>query len=207
MEKFFIIFITYFPWIFSQGNYDVVINVNKKVPLYKLRFTELKLDEVLRSYKIDFYKFDSDSLIQTINLNDLDIIYSDYEGPADSLLDVNFDGYKDLCIVTGIGQLGKNWAYEIFFFNPKTEKFYKDKNFPTIWNIEINDSLKEIYESFSLGCTYCWHWKTFKIKNNKLILIKLDYQDLDRKTKKMHRFIQEYKNGKMVSRKEVKPLL
>ena len=120
-------------------------------------------------------------------------------------MDVNFDGYCDLPVVVGIGQNGKNWDYQIFFFNKDDGKFYKRENFKDIYNIAVDDSSKHIYESFWTGCFNCIIWNTYIIENDNLVLIKKDYQDLDPETHTLRRFVEQYENGKLISKKEIPP--
>jgi hypothetical protein len=195
---------------FSQTTfkYDTVMQVNKNLPNYGFIINETKNEYNQRSYLINIYRTDSNSLLQTIDLSKYDYWYGFYDAPyIDTLIDVNFDGYCDLPIVVGIGQNGKNWDYQIFFFNKSDGNFYKKKNFPGINNISIDESSKQIHESFWTGCLDCIVWNTYIIENDELILVEKDYQEIDDKTHELRRFVERYKNGKLVSKEELKPVL
>ena len=209
MIKFFLILLASFP-LFSQTfiKYDTVLQVNNKLPNYGFDIQEIRNDHNQKSFSINIYKTDSNKLLQTIDLSKYEYWYSDYDAPyVDTLIDVNFDGYRDLPVVVGIGQNGKNWDYQIFFFNKADGNFYKKKNFPGINNILVNDSLKQIHESFWTGCRDCIIWNTYEIENDELILVEKDYQEIDDLTHELRRFVERYKNGKLVSKEELKPVL
>jgi hypothetical protein len=193
---------------FSQTTvkYDTVMQVNKNLPNYGFIINETKNEYNDRSYLINIYRTDSNTLLQTIDLSKYDYWYGVYDAPyIDTLIDVNFDGYCDLPVVVGIGQNGKNWDYQIFFFNKDDGKFYKRENFKGIYNISVDDSSKHIYESFWTGCFNCIIWNTYIIENDNLVLIKKDYQDLDPETHTLRRFVEQYENGKLISKIEIPP--
>lgn len=194
--------------LFSQTivQYDAVLRVNKNLPNYGFIIKETKAEFNYKSYLINVYRTDSNKLIQSIDLSKYYDLWNSEPPNVDTLIDVNFDGYRDICIITGIGENGKNTFYGIFFFDKDDGKFYKKKGVRDICNIEVNDSSKHIYESNWTGCFNCITWNTYIIKNYKLILIEMDYQYIDKKTNMLRRFVELYKNGKLISKKEVKPL-
>lgn len=197
-----IIFSFFYSFSLSQtkGNYEFLYQLNKNLPEYGFNIEEINKGKDSTSYLIKIYQSDLDSLIQIIRLDLPDV------PPYIDPLDVNFDGYKDLCFVTGLGQNGKNRSNDIFLFSPEDKKFHYSDDFSSILNIATNDSLKQIYGSYWTGCLDCITWNTYIIKNDKLILIKKDYQDLDRRTNILRRFVELYKDGKFISRKEMKPV-
>lgn len=193
--------------LFSQTipEYDAVLQVNKNLPDYGFIIKQTMNESDGINYLIDVYRIDSNKLVQTIDLSKYyDIWIGEYPS-IDSLIDVNFDGYGDICIITGIGENGKNTSYGIFFFNKDDGRFYQKAGVRDIYNIEVDDSLKQIYESYWTGCLDCITWNTYTFDEDKLVLIKRDYQDLDRKTNTLRRFVELYKDGKLISRKEMKP--
>lgn len=191
----------------SKNNYDLILEVNKNMPKYGFILQEIKNELDYRSYMINVYRSDSDSLVQIIDLSEYNYWYSEYDYPyIDSLIDVNFDSYKDLCVVTAIGQNGKNWGYNIFIFNETARIFQRNENFPTIYNFYTNDSLKQIYESFwNCGGEECIVYKTYLFQDNKLVLIQQDYQDFDNELNKWRRFVEHYENGKLIYKEETEP--
>lgn len=193
--------------LFSQiiPEYDAVLQVNKNLPDYGFIIKRTMDESEESNYLIDVYRIDSNQLVQTIDLSKYYDIWAGGYPSIDSLIDVNFDGYGDICIITGIGENGKNISYGIFFFNKDDGRFYQKNGVRDIYNIEVDDSLKQIYESYWTGCFNCITWDTYIIDDDKLILIKRDYQDLDRKTNTLRRFVELYKDGKLISRKEMKP--
>ena len=209
LVKYILLFLIAIP-SFSQTTikYDAVLLVNKNLPKYGFIINETKNEYNQRSYLINIYRTDSNTPLQTIDLSKYEYWYGDYDAPyIDTLIDVNFDGYCDLPVVIGIGQNGKNWDYQIFFFNKVDGKFYKKEKFKDIYNFSVNDSLKQIYESFWTGCLDCIIWNTYIIENDELILIEKDYQEIDSETHELRRFVERYVNGSCISREELQPIL
>jgi hypothetical protein len=200
------IFITSFPFTQAQINYDYVLEVNKKLPKFGFVIEKIENDTLFNNYIIKIYQAESNKFIQSFNMINYDIYYSKYEDSIiDSLIDMNFDNYKDLCVYAGSGQNGKNEMYSIFLYDSLKGEFYKNPSFDFIYNFTVDYSTKSIDEFFwTRACTNdCIIWNTYIVINNKLTLVKSDYNEYDSKTNTMHRFIETYKNGKLVSKKEV----
>ena len=178
--------------------------INAKLPLYKLKLMIIDTDSInhLPDYEILVSK--NKKNIQTIFPNAMD------DGTAieleDSLSDINFDGFNDLLVPMYSGDAGKNQFYDCWLFNAKTGKFMHSEDFSGFCNVEINDSLKQFTEHTFGGCaSECYTEKTFNVISNKPILIKKEYQKLDSKSGKLRRFVEKYKNGKMITKREVHP--
>lgn len=183
----------------TKAGYDYLFQVNKNLPEYGFNIEEIKKENESNDYLIRIYQSDSDSLIQTIPMDSPDV-----PPYIDSLKDVNFDGYKDLCFVMGLGANGKNQCYAVYLFNTGDKQFHYSDGFGSIINLGINDSLKQIYEYYFTGCLDCSDIKTYIVKENKLVLIEVDSQFWDA-NKMPVRFIEKYKDGKLVSSQEVEP--
>ena len=203
----FLLSISGFSFSQSQNKYDFVLEVNKNLPDYGFTIEKTGNDSILYHNVINIYQADSDKFIQSINLDDYDIYYSEYEYPdVDPLIDVNFDGYKDLCILAGSGQNGKNQLTSIFLFDTTKAEFYKSPYFNEVYNLYVVDLLKCIYEAFWTGAcadAYCIINNTYKVLDKKLIKVESDYYEYDDKSDTMHRYIEKYENGKLISKTEV----
>ena len=197
---------------FSQNIFKktYVFSINKSLPRYSFEVTDITpgndsgyIDKI---FNINIYKDDGKVLIQSIR----DTIHEVWmtlgflsEG---NLLDINFDDYKDLVLVSGIGAMGKNWSFDVFLFNKKDKKFHKEIDFCDFCNITLNNKLKTINEHIDEGCaSECYTENTYKIMNNKPFIIQSINQDSDLKTAKFRRYISKYKNGELISKKEIEP--
>lgn len=183
----------------TKAGYDFHFQVNKNLPEYGFNIEEINKENDNNDYLIRIYQSDSDSLIQTIRMD-----FPDVAPYIDSLIDVNFDGYKDLCFIMGLGENGKNQCYAVYLFNTVDKKFHINDGFSSIINLSVNDSLKQIYEHYFTGCLDCSDIKTYIVKENTLVLIEVDSQFWDA-NKMPVRFIEKYKDGKLVSSEEVEP--
>ena len=97
------IILLYFTGIsYSQTNtkYEFLGKVNSNLPAYGFNFQKMGKDK----YDLKIYRSDNDSLIQSFNNIDIDL---PYDPSINSLMDVNFDGYKDVCFVAGLGENGQ----------------------------------------------------------------------------------------------------
>lgn len=207
IKIFFFILIIY-SLTFSQPklSYNLILEVNKELPKYGFLIERTHGDAHFNNYIINIYQAESNKFIQSINMDNYDVYYSQYDYPyIDSLIDVNFDNYKDLCIAAGSGQNGKNQLFHIFLFDKSTGEFYKNSSFDTIYNLYVDDSLKHVYESFWTGaCAVdCIMYNTYKVIDDNLTLIESDYSEYDSETETMRRYIEIYENSKLISKKEV----
>jgi hypothetical protein len=193
--------------ILSQRDfkYDRVLQVNAELPKLGFIIEKTGSDSFLVFYEIKIYNAESNKFIQSFNMSDYYIYYSKYEFPIDSLVDMNFDNYKDLCIYGGSGQNGKNSFYSIFLYDSLSGKFYKKPSFDTIYNFIINYKTKEIEEyTWPGACTYdCVTWNTYIVEKNKLVLIETSYIDIDSETGSVQRIIEKYKDGELISKDKV----
>jgi hypothetical protein len=193
--------------ILSQKDfkYDKVLQVNEGLPKLGFIIEKTGSDSFLVFYEIKIYNAKSNKLIQSFNMTDYDIYYSKYEFPIDSLVDFNFDGYKDLKVYGGSGQNGKNSFYSIFLYDSLTGKFYKNPSFDSIYNFIINQKNKTIEEyTWPGACAWdCVTWNTYVVENNKLVLIGASYVEIDAETNKAYRIIEKYEDGNLISKDKV----
>lgn len=193
--------------ILSQKDfkYDRVLQVNEILPKLGLIIEKTGSDSFFIFYEIKIYNAESNKLIQSFNMTDYDIYYSKYVFPIDSLVDLNFDGYKDLIVYGGSGQNGKNSFYSIFLFDSLIGKFYKNPSFDSIYNFIVNSKSKTIEEyTWPGACAYdCITWNTYIVEKNKLVLIETSYIEIDSETGAVQRIIEKYKNSELISKDKV----
>ena len=176
--------------------------INKTLPLYEFKLFLVGTDSINNQpeYKIEISTGKTN--LQTLIVSPMD------NGPFvrldDSLIDVNFDGYNDLLISSFSGEAGKNQFYDCWLFDVDSAKFIFSENFSGFCNIMVNDSLKILYDYLFNGCaSQCYTMHTYKLINNKPVLIKREDQFYDLQTGVLRRFIESYKDGKLISKKEV----
>jgi hypothetical protein len=111
--------------------------------------------------------------------------------------DVNFDGLDDLAIKTCEGATG-NVCYEYYLFNPQTEKFEYSKEFTSAGG-SPDAATKEIRSSWNNGCAGdCFSNRTYKVINDKPVLILEVVQEFDEKKQVFVKVTKELKNGVFV---------
>lgn len=202
-----LVFFVFTSIILSQNkfNYDRILQVNDKLPKFGFIIEKTGNDSFLVFYEMKIYNAESNKFIQSFNMTDYNIYYSEYVFPIDSLVDFNFDGYKDLCVYGGSGQNGKNTFYSIFLYDSLTGKFYKSPSFDSIYNFIINQKNKTIEEyAWPGACTWnCVTWNTYVVENNKLVLIETSYVEIDSETNKVYRIIEKYEDGNLISKDKV----
>lgn len=117
----------------------------------------------LLSKEIRVYSKDTDKLLQTIPV---DIIYRGLE--SIQIGDFNFDGIPDFSIFETF-YTGTNTSSQYFLFDPR-KKHYVDSGFQGI-SLQFNEKTKEVYEENSCCGGRELMLATYKIENNKMVLI------------------------------------
>jgi hypothetical protein len=133
--------------------------INPKLGLYSFKFD---LDTAhLKLKKIKIYS--DGKLVQTIKTN------KECEHLDFSLIDWNFDGYKDITAIYNCGSGG--CAYWIWNYSPKLNKFVYNTVLSERLGLEIDLVSKCIVFHFRDG-VHLEYWDTMKYCNNKLVLVK-----------------------------------
>lgn len=101
-------------------------------------------------------------IIQTIpvDVTGLDIINSKLSDVIINNQDINFDGYNDLAVYSGIGYGGVNIFYTYYIFNHKFIRFEKDSILADISNPNFNSAKQQITSSYKSGPE--WYIDTFQ---------------------------------------------
>lgn len=91
--------------------------------------------------------------------------------------DVNFDGYNDLAVLTGIGYGGVTEAYDYFIFNSQSGNFDKDSVLTNVCNPKFDIKQKVILSSCKSGIGYNEAIYRFNGKNYDPINTTFDWQE------------------------------
>jgi hypothetical protein len=141
----------------------VVINdtisgyINPKLGLYSFKF----ITDTFSLKKIRIYY--EAKLVQTIKTNKM------CENNQFSLIDWNFDGYKDISVISNCGSGG--CAYWIWNYSPKLKRFVYNSTLSDVLGLEIDSVSKFIVFHFRDGCR-SEKWDTMKYVNNRLVFVK-----------------------------------
>jgi hypothetical protein len=118
--------------------------------------------------------------------------------------DMNFDGYKDIKLMSFWGVTG-NTGYTYWLFNPSKNLFFEHKELSSLSNPAPDVGTKTIATHSVGGMVGCiYNNGTYKFdENDKLILIRSEKQDWVEASKSFLKTISELKNGAMVVNTEV----
>jgi hypothetical protein len=83
--------------------------------------------------------------------------------------DYNFDGHMDFSVYESDNYSG-NTTKLYFLYNPKTKSFFLSEISGV--SLEFNPKSKRIYEEYHCCLGSIWRKSTYKIINNKMVLIK-----------------------------------
>lgn len=151
--------------VFEVDNKDkpfcirIIGNINSDSDIFKFTFISDSSGHVLR--KIIIYK--NEKLFQTINTNK-DVLDREFK-----LIDWNFDGYKDICVLYNCGSGG--CAYWIWNYSKAKNKFIYNKQLSEILGLEMDSVSKFIVYHYRCGYQE-EYWDTMKYVNNKLVFVK-----------------------------------
>jgi len=166
---------------FTLKNYDKLPPLKVKIVLNK----KINKNSFLPSY-VEIYDLSKSKLIQKIDAkNKFDwgweenIVY-----PWVEIDDVNFDGYPDLRFLSGWGAMG-NESYATYIYNPNLHQFEFNKILTESYSVSIDPKTKQISSYFNGG--YCGeNWDYYKVVNGKLVLIKSEWTEMNRRNNEVN---------------------
>jgi hypothetical protein len=94
--------------------------------------------------------------------------HGDYDEAKPKFIDVNFDGYLDIRMVSFQDNFG-NFSYDYLLFNPEQSKYLFNEEFTDVCNnAEIDASKKQIRVTSTTekDCPCCWQQNTYRVQNN-----------------------------------------
>jgi hypothetical protein len=140
----------------------------------------------------------STAIVQTIEAADWGMVSSESELISDLLtpVDANFDGYKDLQILSNCGATG-NCSYDFFLYDPVTNQFVHNEFLSNnLCSPEFQAEKKQI-TTHSNGSASDWENDTYQYEDGHYTLIRQEISAWDRKAETATVNTYELRNGKM----------
>jgi hypothetical protein len=93
------------------------------------------------------------------------------------LVDINFDGYRDLRVLNNTGSTGMNW-YASYIYNPSSGKFKYHSELSRLPGIKVDIRNKQIV-TYNRG-GYCDElMEYYKVVKGNLVLVKAEWSEMD----------------------------
>ena len=182
MKLFNIVFLICLSYVFIVSCNLKQEEVPKEEVKKKIQIVELKdkiSDSIVDSdFPKKSFKFNLDS---TRNMLNSIYVYSDskciqkittkkeIESIHFELIDWNFDGHKDISVLSNCGSGG--CAYWIWNYIPKSDTYEYNKELSEVLGLEMDSKQKQIIFHYRFGYQD-EYWKYYEYKDNKLVYIK-----------------------------------
>jgi hypothetical protein len=111
-------------------------------------------------------------------------------------VDANFDGYKDLQILSNCGATG-NCSYDFFLYDPVANQFVHNEFLSNNLCSPEFDAKKRQITTHSNGSASDWENDTYRYEDGHYTLIRQEISAWDRKTETVTVSAYELRNGKM----------
>ena len=159
----------------SSKNYKILRDdlikgewIEQKARTNKFKF-KIAIDEGVTANALKIIDAKTGKTIQSFYDIDSELAF-DKPNDAIHLVDINFDGYKDISLFRMSGGAGPNSTENIWIYNPKTGKFIYDQKLSDFTQLFVDKKKKTIMTAFRNGC--CDHSsETYKYINGKLTLV------------------------------------
>ncbi len=116
----------------------------------------------------------------------------DTDSPWFRTEDINFDGYKDIFLLTNWGATGNQYGCE-WLYNPGDGRFDYSKEFSALSRHWLDRSTKTIVTFGTGGMAGAVHiGERYQVDDNLPVLIYSEHQDWDADTKQFHCVVQEH---------------
>jgi len=158
----------------SSRDTTYMVRINRTMPEFIAHFKMTKLppgDKI--QYLIELRNSTDSSLFQSI-IDTVDFSW----GAHIELIDINFDGYLDLKLVSGESPAYADQSYRFWIFDQKNHRYLYNEEFSNIYGQFVTDSLsKTITCTFRENCSMCRTRDVYKISNNHLKLIEHQWDE------------------------------
>ena len=150
--------------VYKNVTYDISTRLNEEMPEYRFVATGMTQDEDEWStgYVMGLEVYDDNGII--LLSADFSQIYYDqvtgnpvYNQMMDTMglhvVDVNFDGYKDVIILNSFSGAHSNSWYDCWLWNPEMSSFVESESFEDICNPALDKEKKSIYSTGGSGAS------------------------------------------------------
>jgi hypothetical protein len=143
--------------------------------------------------------YDGAQLVQTVSAKDAEELSIEDKNAYIENVDVNFDGYKDLAILTCLGATG-NQCFDFFLWNPSTKMFDYSEEFSEANSFPDKAFPLQLHSFWNMGCAgACYVERFYKVESNKPVLLKEITQELNDNATMATKVTKELKDGTYVT--------
>lgn len=172
--------------------------ISPKLPIFTFHFLGTS-DNTLNSLgDLEISEEPSTTVVQTIEGSDWGMMSSQSELEQNLLtpVDANFDGYKDLQILSNCGATG-NCSYDFFLYDPVTNQFVRNEFLSNNLSSPEFDEKKKQITTHSNGSASDWQNETYQYENGHYTLIRQEISAWNRETNTVTVNTYELRDGKM----------
>jgi len=185
-----------------RGGMTCTFSINSNLPLFTFHFAGRE-DNTLGD--IEIIEGTSSEVIQTIeNTTDAGMIAPARAKDVLTVVDANFDGYKDLQLLSDCGATG-NCSYDFYLYDPKTDRFVHNVFLTSLTTPSFDPAKKQV-TAHSNGSVADWHTETYQYRDGQYTLVSRRESIWDRARHVVTVNTYELRNGKMeVTESETNP--
>lgn len=160
--------------------------LSKKGPELRFDMYGKFRNSLLTQGHIEVFNTSNSKRIQKIIINnnferghfDWDIGSFEYSGGKVQLVDLNFDGYRDLRFLDNEGATGNNW-YASFLYDPGKGKFIFNRHLSSQSGLTVDTKNKQLLTYDRCGAC-CEFIKYYKYRDGQCVLSKIEWTEMDR---------------------------
>lgn len=164
---------------YKDVSYEVKSRLNESMPEYRFVATgKTRMDEGFWGYIMGLNVFDENGVsILSADFSEIndDEVYGNpaYNEMMDTMglhiVDVNFDGFKDVIILNSFGGAHSNTWYDCWLWDFETASFIKSESFGEICNPSLDPDKKCIYSTGGSGAAF-WGGSIYQYINGKFVI-------------------------------------
>ncbi len=166
--------------VYKDVTYEIKTRLQEDMPEYRFVATGLTrgTDEWILGYVMGLEIFDDNDLpILSVDFSQAfrdEVIGSAvYNQMLDTMglhvVDVNFDGYKDVIILNSFSGAHSNTWYDCWLWNAETSSFVKSESFPEICNPALDPENKYIYSAGGEGAS-TQSWQIYQFMESEFVV-------------------------------------
>lgn len=177
-----------------RGGMICTFRINSNLPLFAFHFAG---NEDNTFGNIQITEGTGGKVIQTIeNTTDPGLIMPAKAKDVLTAVDANFDGYKDLQLLSGCGATG-NCSYDFYLYDPKANRFVHNDFLTSLTTPSFDQGKKQV-TTHSNSSASDWSTETYQYHDGQYTLIYRQESSWDRDRQVVTVNTYELRNGKMV---------